>query len=198
MNKSCVLSVVLILSGGVTASAGPIPNGDFETGDFTDWFAQGLGPSVQSVDGSYRAVFDLSAPNGSASAELTTSSDPSDWGTGSMLQFDASFEFATDGIGASVLFTAMTALSNVAIINAVQTDESPLSESSPTATYTMPWGGGWINVFATVLVPAEGDASLRVVLDNFRIVPEPATLVLTASALCALPLLIRARRRRCR
>lgn len=201
MKKSLVLCAALAMWVYVPAWAGLIPNGDFETGDFTDWFPQTpLNASVEFIDGSFRAVLTSKVAIGPShsSSELLTSSDPSSWGFGDTLRFDMAYSYATDSIGASINL----ALNGgpgiaVALFSITQQDAAPLAGMSPMTTYEIPWNPrGTVDITPTVVLPNSGSGSLIVVLDNFRIVPEPSTWTLLVSVLCALPVIVRRRRRR--
>jgi hypothetical protein len=205
MIRGSFLGAALALVVTVSTQGGLIPNGDFETGDFTDWQTQ-LGGTVSNggvakvefLDGSYRAVLDLNvvAGSGVSSAELLSASLPPTWGNGQFLQFDASYSFATNGVGATLLFSAITASANEALVNLTQQDASPLSGSTTTVTYTLPWSLGAIDIFTSISAPEAGSASMTVVLDNFRLIPEPSTWVLAATALLGIPFFAVRRRRR--
>lgn len=208
MDRKWLLSVALVFGVVSPTQAGLIPNGDFETGDFTDWGPQPGGTpgngglaTVEFVDGSYRAVIKTSIGDGPgvSGGELLTSSDPVTWGNGKILQFDLSYEYAIDSVGGGVGIFVNASTSGVQILNLTQDDTLPLAGSSPMTTYSIAWDGiNAFDLFPSAFTLSSGSVSLTVILDNVRIVPEPSTLVLTASALCALPLLVRARRRTCR
>lgn len=211
MFKRSVVSCVLSLLVAASAHGGIIPNGDFETGDFTDWNpAAGGTPgnggvqTVEFIDGSYRAVIKatVAAAPGVSGGELLTSSNPLSWGNGKVLQFDLSYEYAIDSIGATAAISVDLGTSSLLILNMTQADASPLTGSSPMTTYTMPWDGSnaAFDLFPTVYTqnPASGSVSLTVMLDNVRIIPEPSTIALFATALVATPFVLarRVRRRR--
>ncbi len=198
MDRKWLLTVALVLGVVSPAQAGLIPNGDFETGDFTGWDVQTNYASVEYIDGSYRAVFalDVASGPGGPSAELLTATPPQNWGPGTLLQFDMSYSYASNDPGAVLLISVLTAEANEALLNLTQVDSTPLSGTSPTTTYTLPWSLGGIDVFATAFAPGTGSASLTVILDNFRIIPEPSTWVLAATALVGVPCFAARRRRR--
>jgi hypothetical protein len=71
MMRKWLLTIAILLLSLPSGRAGLIPNGDFETGDFTDWLPQSSsGPlgtataAVEFLDGSYRAVLKLDIPSG--------------------------------------------------------------------------------------------------------------------------------------
>ena len=205
MNGKWLLVVAIVLLVVQSAHGGLIPNGDFETGDFTDWNpAAGGTPgdggiqTVEFIDGSYRAVIKtiVEAGVGLSGGELLTSSDPLLWGNGKVLQFDASYSYTTDSVGADVFFGVANGSIGLDILHVIQGDATPLSGSSPTTTYTMPWGGQAIDILPFVSTQNSGSVSLTVVLDNFRIIPEPSTWVLAATALVGVPFFAARRRRR--
>lgn len=199
MKKTIALSLVVLVSLGGTAAAELIPNGDFETGDFSDWFPQTpLNASVEFIDGSFRAVLTSAVTIGpsSSSSELLTSSDPSSWGFGNTLRFDMAYTYATDSLGA-VINLALNGGPGIAVdLFAIQQqDATPLAGMSPMTTYEIPWNPrGAIDITPTVVLPNSGSGSLIVVLDNFRIVPEPSAWALVVSAFFALTLIVRRRR----
>ncbi len=207
MTKPIVFSLVLIVLASARASAGLIPNGDFETGDFTGWLPQiGSGPlgsasaSVDFLDGSNRAVLtvEIESGLGAVAGELFTTTDTASWGSGKVVQFDLSYSYETNSIGANVFLAAPSATTLI-FLNVTQADATPLSGSSPTTTYSMPWDGNAFNLFPSILTEdaeAASGVSLTVILDNVRLVPEPSTCVLFASALFVAPLLARRRRQR--
>jgi hypothetical protein len=210
MFKRSVVICVLSLLVAASAHGGLIPNGDFETGDFTDWNpAAGGTPgnggvqTVEFIDGSYRAVIKTAVaegPGGSA-GELLTSSNPLNWGNGKILQFDLSYEYAINSIGGTVAIAVELGTSTLVILNLSQQDLTPLSGSSSTATYSMPWDGSnaAFDLFPTINAQDPGSVSLTVILDNVRIIPEPSTIALFATALVATPfVLVRRVRRRSR
>jgi len=91
MFKGSVVSCLLSLLVAASAHGGLIPNGDFETGNFTDWNpAAGGTPgsfgvqAVEFIDGSYRAVIKtiVAVGPGGSGGELLTSSSPATWGKG--------------------------------------------------------------------------------------------------------------------
>ncbi len=205
MNREWLLAVALVLFVIQPVHGGLIPNGDFETGDFTDWNpAAGGTPgdggiqTVEFIDGSYRAVIKtvVEAGAGLSGGELLTSSDPLLWGNGKVLQFDASYSYTTDSVGADVFFGVANGSIGLDILHVIQGDATPLSGSSPITTYTMPWGGQAIDILPFVSTQNSGSVSLTVVLDNFRIIPEPSTWVLAATALVGVPCFAARRRRR--
>lgn len=206
MMSKWLWTVAFLLLALPSGRAGLIPNGDFETGDFTGWGPQPGGTpgnvgvaSVEFVDGSYRAVIQTIVADGPgvSGGEMLTSSSPLTWGNGKILQFDASYSYATDSLGALVSFEVTTSSQySLILLHAMQEDFTPLSGSSPMTTYFMPWDGKAIDVFPTVFTQNSGSVSLTVILDNFQIIPEPSTWVLVATALCALPLVVRRQRRR--
>ena len=199
MDRTWLLTVALVLGVVSPAQAGLIPNGDFETGDFTDWQVQTIFASVQDIDGSNRAVISLLHTGdsaGGASGEILSASDTKTWENGKILQFDASYSYAMDSVGADVFFGVANGSIGLDILHVIQGDATPLSGSSPTTTYTMPWGGQAINILPFVSTQNSGNVSLTVVLDNFRIIPEPSTWVLAATALVGVPCFAARRRRR--
>jgi hypothetical protein len=207
MDRKWLLTVALALGVVSPVQAGLIPNGDFETGDFTGWSPQiGSGPlgsanaSIEFLDGSQRAVLtvEIESGVGAVAGELFTTTDTASWGSGKIVQFDLSYSYTTNSIGANVFLAAPSA-STLIFLNVTQTDATPLSGSSPTTTYSMPWDGNAFNLFPSILTEdadAASGVSLTVILDNVRIVPEPTTLLLTATALVGVPFFASRRRRR--
>lgn len=201
MKMSSALSMVLVMSVSMPSWAGLIPNGDFETGDFTDWQVQTIFASVQDIDGSNRAVISLQYTGdgpGGASGEINSASDPSTWGPGKALQFDLAYEFSTDSVGAGVGIYVNASLSGWQLLSVTQTDSTPLSGNSSLTTYTIPWDGHAFEIFPEIYNTEEvpGNVSLTVILDNVRIIPEPSTWVLAATTLVGVPFFASRRRRR--
>jgi hypothetical protein len=209
MMRKWLLTIAILLLSLPSGRAGLIPNGDFETGDFTDWLPQSSsGPlgtataAVEFLDGSYRAVLKLDIPSGlgATSSELLPTSNPSSWGSGHWVQFDASYSYSIDAIGATAFFGVTAGPDSLILVNATQADATPISGFSPLTTYTLPWDGkSYIDVFPTIFTqnpPSPGGLTLTVILDNFQIIPEPSTWVLATTALVGAPFFVARRRRR--
>jgi hypothetical protein len=103
------------------------------------------------------------------------------------LQFDASYSYSTNSNGGDVFFAVANGSNGLDILHVVQNDDTPLTGGSPWTTYSMPWDGQAIDILPFLFAPNSGDASLTVMLDNFRIIPEPSTWGLVASALGGAP-----------
>ncbi len=169
--------------------------------------AGGTGPyngislaSVENINGNWLLVLSLEIPAGwgASSAELVTTSEASSWfGKARQLQFDLGYEYTTDSIGAEAGIYANASTGGLTILGITQSDATPLSGASPMTTYTIPWDGSSVfNLFPVIFTPETGSVSLKVMLDNVRVVPEPSTWVLAATALVGVPCFAARRRRR--
>lgn len=184
------------------ARADMVTNGDFATGDLTGWSASG-NVSVQLIDGSHRAVMDVTVALGSIAeldSEQFTVTRPS------LIEVDALYSYniqpgdllvygglAAVPIGAG-LIGQTDLLTGATVFNGVN---GPLGLSAPTQTFSMPIDPGTYKIMMGAFVMGPGTSEVTFNVTNFRIipVPEPSAIVLGALGLAGLFLFARRKRR---
>lgn len=202
------------------AHAELISNGDFETGDLTDWGTYGFeqvngakaATSVGFVNGSYRATLVASAETASGKS----------WSRGHIEI--ASKVFAVD-VPSRLRFDASYFYTNVGDSSHIQIFAGAYGETPNTVGFSsarpivIDWTGGSTNgavgttTYFAILEPQQeylvyaavgafnegtGSANVTLIVDNFRIlpIPEPSTISLSISGLACLAWAYRKRLRR--
>lgn len=187
INKLLVGAAVLCASA--IANAQIVPNGDFETGDFSGWASSSFFPASN-----YRLINDASKGN-STVAELTANAylvtgQPVQWHTGSQLTFDWKFVSQNNASAfLEIIEVAYNAEGNLEFVGAPErTDLTGTGWQQYHQTFTAN-GLGFIG-FGIL----SADLSLRsqLVLDNVN-VNEPSTLWLLGCALAVFGTLRRKR-----
>ena len=200
MHKFLALALgfsITLMSVASPALAGLIPNGDFATGDFTDWtIVTSSTPgsaSVQLLDSSYRAV--LSAAGGQEGQEfIGLRSSQFDISRPSLIEVDASFSYSVESGGPGVI-AIMSGLDSPYFAPIVLDFADGTSGSVATQTYS---------VLATIpgtytlvsFVASATSGNLTLIVTNFRVVPipEPSTMALCVAGLLCLAWRYRGRR----
>ena len=175
LKMSVLAAAVLAMAGLANAAAIVIPNGDFQSGDFTNWTPNGATIGTDGA-GNYYAVDSV----GSSSSSLAESYSLLSLVTGTT--YTASFDaMCLNDTGAAEIDVALmkawggsVSLATLHGGSAGLTVANGWQHYSTTFTYTDASPVGWI------VWNAEGAGGHDVAFDNFAITPEPATMSVLA------------------